>query len=34
MFIAVDIASIELKILEQECIFSRKCVVLVAVGEK
>ena len=34
MFVAVDMANIELLILEQEWIFSRKCVVLVAVGEK
>ena len=32
--VAVDIASIELLILEQEWMLSRWCVVLVAVGEK
>ena len=34
MLVAVDIASIELLILEQEWMFSRRCVVLVAVGGK
>ena len=34
MFVAVDIASIELLIFEQEWMFSRICVVLVAVVEK
>ena len=32
--IAIDIVNIELLLLEQEWMFSRRCVVLVAVGEK
>ena len=34
MCIAIDIANIELLLLEQEWMFSRRCVVLFAAGEK
>ena len=34
IYVAVDMANIELLILEREWMFSRRCVVLLAVGKK